>query len=109
MRNKAYYSLGGKVMEKLEGHMMPNEANQKILQRLKRIEGQVRGIYKMVENDRYCVDILTQIAAVRAALDKVGLVLLEKHTHGCVQGAIKSGKGDETIDELMDVVKLFLK
>ncbi len=89
--------------------MMPSEVNQKLIQRLKRIEGQVRGIQKMVENERYCVDILTQIAAVRAALDKVGLALLEKHTHGCVQKAVKSGKGDESIDELMDVVKLFIK
>ncbi|MFX0558870.1 metal-sensitive transcriptional regulator [Tepidibacillus infernus] len=96
-------------MENLNEHMHPNEMNQKILQRLKRIEGQVRGIHKMVEEDRYCVDVLIQIAAVRAALDKVGLSLLERHTHGCVQKAIKSGNGDPAIDELMDVIKLFIK
>ncbi|GBF10899.1 MULTISPECIES: metal-sensitive transcriptional regulator [Tepidibacillus] len=96
-------------MENLNEHMHPNEMNQKILQRLKRIEGQVRGIHKMVEDDRYCVDVLIQIAAVRAALDKVGLSLLERHTHGCVQKAIKSGNGDPAIDELMDVIKLFIK
>ena len=94
-------------MEKIIGH--PTNDPQKILQRLKKAEGQVRGIYKMVEEERYCVDILIQIAAVRAALDKVGLSLLEKHTHGCVQKAIKSGDGDPAIDELMDVIKLFVK
>ncbi|WP_339061777.1 metal-sensitive transcriptional regulator [Tepidibacillus marianensis] len=96
-------------MESLKEHMHPGDTNQRIRQRLKRIEGQVRGIYKMVEDDRYCVDILTQVAAVRDALDKVGLSLLEKHTHGCVQKAIKSGNGDDAIDELMDVIRLFTK
>ena len=86
-----------------------SKKDKKVLQSLKRIEGQVRGIHKMVENDRYCVDILTQIAAVRAALDKVGLAVLEKHTHGCVQSAIKSGNGEEAIDELMDVINVFIK
>ena len=62
--------------------------------RLNRIEGQVRGLNKMVEEDRYCVDILTQIAAVRSALDSVALQFLRDHTHGCVQDAIRSGKGD---------------
>jgi len=96
-------------MEGINGPMLPSEADLKLLRRLKRIEGQVRGIHKMVEDERYCVDILTQIAAVRAALDKVGLSILEKHTHGCVQKAIKSGDGDEIIDELMDVIRLFIK
>lgn len=96
-------------MEKIIGNMHPTDDPKKILQRLKKAEGQVRGIYKMVEEERYCVDILIQIAAVRAALDKVGLSLLEKHTHGCVQKAIKSGDGDPAIDELLDVIKLFVK
>lgn len=85
------------------------ELDEKILQRLKKVEGQVRGIHKMVEDERYCVDILTQIAAVRAALDSVGLEVLKKHTHGCVKKAIQSGEGDPVIDELMDVIKLFVK
>lgn len=86
-----------------------HEVDEKLLQRLRRIEGQVRGIHKMVEDDRYCVDILNQVAAVRAALDKVGLAILKNHTNGCVKRAIQSGEGDPAIDELMDVVKLFIK
>ncbi|HLS91674.1 MAG TPA: metal-sensitive transcriptional regulator [Limnochordia bacterium] len=81
----------------------------KLLARLKRIEGQVRGIYRMVEEDKYCVEILIQIAAVKAALNKVGLVLLEDHTRGCVRRAIQTSEDDEAIDELMDVIMRFVK
>lgn len=80
-----------------------------LLTRLKRIEGQVRGISRMVEEDKYCVDILIQIAAVKAALNKVGLVLLEDHTRGCVSRAIQTSQGDEAIDELLDVIMRFIK
>ena len=80
---------------------------QALLKRLNRIEGQVRGVARMVDSDRYCVDVITQIAALRAALDAVALQLLEDHTHGCVQGAIKSGKGERAIGELMQVVRKF--
>lgn len=80
-----------------------------LMKRMNRIEGQARGIGKMIEEDRYCVDILTQISAVQSALDAVAMQLLEDHTHGCVQGAIKSGKGDQAIDELMQVVKKFAR
>jgi DNA-binding FrmR family transcriptional regulator len=55
--------------------------------RLRRVEGQVRGVARMVEEDRYCIDVLTQIAAIRAALDKVALGLLDGHAHTCVIGA----------------------
>lgn len=77
--------------------------------RLNRIEGQVRGLNKMVEEDRYCIDILTQVAAVRSALDALALQLLEDHTHGCLQQAIRSGGGDEAVSELMDVVRRFAR
>lgn len=96
-------------MEKITGEKFPNDTDEKILQRLKKIEGQVRGIQKMVEDDRYCVDILTQVAAVRAALNGVGLSILKRHTHGCVKKAIQSGEGDPIIEELVDVIKLFIK
>ncbi|MGE8205585.1 metal-sensing transcriptional repressor [Heyndrickxia sp. NPDC080065] len=80
-----------------------------LINRLKRIEGQVRGIQKMIENDRYCVDILVQVSAINAALKKVSLNLLENHTHHCVTDAIKNGDGDEAIQELMEVFERFSK
>ena len=76
-----------------------------LLTRLNRIEGQVRGVAAMIGEDRYCVDVLTQIAAIRSALDAVAMQLLEDHAHGCVQSAIRAGKGDEAVDELLTVVK----
>lgn len=80
-----------------------------LINRLKRIEGQVRGIQNMIENDRYCVDILVQVSAINAALKKVSLNLLERHTHHCVSDAIKNGEGDEAIKELMEVFERFSK
>lgn len=80
-----------------------------VLKRLNRIAGQVRGVTSMVEEGRYCVDILTQVAAVQSALDAVAMQLLEDHTHGCVQSAIRSGRGDQAIEELMTVVKRFAR
>jgi len=76
--------------------------------RLRRIEGQVRGIQGMVEDDRYCVDILTQIGAVQAALDKVALGLLDDHARHCVVGGPKSQQEDRT-DELMAAVGRLLR
>jgi DNA-binding FrmR family transcriptional regulator len=71
--------------------------------RLRRIEGQVRGIERMVEDDRYCIDVLTQISAVQAALDKVALGLLDEHAHHCVMGA-EGEERDERTAELMGAV-----
>jgi DNA-binding FrmR family transcriptional regulator len=82
---------------------------QQILERLKKIEGQVRGLQRMVEEDRYCVDVLIQVAAVKAALNKVGLALLEGHAKGCMQAAVRRGEGDEAVTELMDVLERFIK
>jgi DNA-binding FrmR family transcriptional regulator len=77
--------------------------------RLVRVEGQVRGIQKMVEDEKYCVDILTQISAVRAALDKVAVGVLEDHVKGCVMDAAKGGQGaEEHLEELMTVVERFI-
>ena len=77
---------------------------QKIETRLRRIEGQVRGIQKMVEDDRYCIDVLTQIAAVQAALDKVALGVLDDHAHQCVIGAQDLAEREAKTDELMAAV-----
>jgi len=78
-----------------------------LLKRLHRIEGQVRGVANMVEEDRYCVDILTQISAIRSALGALAMNLLESHTKGCVRSALRSGDGEAAVDELMTVVKRF--
>ncbi|WP_177183330.1 metal-sensing transcriptional repressor [Lentibacillus persicus] len=82
---------------------------QALENRLKRIEGQVRGIQKMVEEDRYCVDILVQISAINAALKKVGFSIGERHMKHCVSDAVQSGNGDEAIEELMEIMKQFSK
>lgn len=90
---------------------------EEILSRLRKIEGQVRGIQRMVGEDAYCVDVLTQISAVRSGIEKVALRLLGEHMRGCVSDAISekgSGKGknaggDEKIDEVVRVVERFLQ
>jgi CsoR family transcriptional regulator, copper-sensing transcriptional repressor len=76
---------------------------EQLLKRLRRIEGQVRGIEGMVEDDRYCIDVLTQIGAVQAALDKVALGLLDEHARHCVMGA-ETGRREERTSELMGAV-----
>jgi DNA-binding FrmR family transcriptional regulator len=75
-----------------------------LLKRLHRIEGQVRGIEGMVEADRYCIDVLTQISAVQAALDKVALGLVDEHARHCVMGAGEGAERDEKTEELMGAV-----
>jgi len=81
-----------------------------LLRRLKRIEGQVRGIQKMIDEDRYCVDILAQVAAIKNAMHQVGLTILESHTRGCVADALSERiDGDTKVDELMDVIRQFTK
>jgi len=81
------------------------EDKAKLVARLKRISGQVGGITRMVEEDRYCVDILTQVAAAKSALDALALQLLESHARGCVSSAIREGDGEAAIAELVDVIK----
>ena len=86
---------------------MHQDAKSKVTKRLNRIEGQVRGLARMVEDDRYCIDIVTQISAVRAALRKVEEEVLRDHVAHCVEGAIASGsRADQRkkIAELMDVL-----
>ncbi|NLA58589.1 MAG: metal-sensitive transcriptional regulator [Firmicutes bacterium] len=78
-----------------------------LLVRLSRIEGQVRGITRMVEEGEYYVDILNQISAVRSALASVGHILLEGHIRGCVADAVKHDRGDESIEELLQVIKKY--
>ncbi|HZD58937.1 MAG TPA: metal-sensitive transcriptional regulator [Anaerolineae bacterium] len=82
---------------------------EKILSRLKRIEGQLRGIQRMVNDEKYCVDILVQVSSVLGATQRVGLILLDDHIKGCVTSALSNGSGDDSIQELMDVIQRFVK
>lgn len=76
-----------------------------LLRRLSRLEGQVRGIARMVEREEYCMDILQQTAALRAAVDSLNLVVLEEHVAGCLKTAVERGRADEYTEEVMDVVR----
>jgi len=84
----------------------PGGINDDAFRRLKRAEGQVRGILRMVESESYCPDILTQIAAARSALRKAGLSILKRHVESCVADAVRSGEdeGDALIEEMMMVL-----
>lgn len=75
--------------------------------RLKRIEGQIRGLIKMVEGDKPCEDILVQIGAAKSALHKTGQVILEGHLHHCVLDGIQEGNGDETLKKLTSAIEQF--
>lgn len=81
---------------------------KQLLCRLNRVEGQIRGIKKMLENDAYCPDILVQVSAATSALNSFGKVLLSNHIHSCVAEDIRNGK-DEVIDELCDVLQKLMK
>lgn len=83
----------------------PSGVDQEAARRLKNIAGQVDGIRRMVEDEKYCIDILTQVSAVRAALNSVGLVILKRHIENCVTDAIESGGENkrQVIEELMSV------
>ena len=89
---------------------VPHEANdpvtRNILNRLKNIEGQVRGLQRMVDEDQYCIAILTQVSAARSALNSVGMKVLRRHVETCVSEAIKDGGAskDEMINELMTIL-----
>jgi len=79
---------------------------QKIIRRLKLIEGQVRGLQKMIENDTYCIDVITQTSAVKQGLSNVEDLLLENHLSGCVLRQVAEGKAEKAKDEILKVYKL---
>jgi len=76
-----------------------------LVRRLSRMEGQVRGIARMIEREEYCVDILQQTAALRAAVDALSILVLEDHVQGCVRTAAERGEADQYVDEVIDVVR----
>ncbi len=80
-----------------------------VLKRLRRIEGQVRGLHRMVEGDQYCIDVLTQLNSVQAALKAVGLGLIDDHVRHCVREALEEGHGDDKVEELVSAVARFAR
>jgi DNA-binding FrmR family transcriptional regulator len=76
-----------------------------LVRRLSRIEGQVRGIARMIEREEYCVDILQQTSALRAAVDALAIMVLEDHVQGCVRTAAERGEADEYVNEVLEVVR----
>jgi len=89
--------------------MLTDKEKGELKLRLKKIAGQTNGIDKMLDEGRYCVDIVQQILAARAALNKVALMILESHAKSCVVKAIQENRADESIDELLNVLKQFTK
>jgi DNA-binding FrmR family transcriptional regulator len=85
---------------------MKPDNRPKLLNRLNRIEGQVRGVVRMVEEDRYCIDVLTQLRAVRAALSRVETEMLKDHLDHCIQGAIVRGDVDEQRKKAAELIEL---
>lgn len=86
-----------------------SEAKEDLIRRLKKVEGQVKGLQRMVENDKYCVDVMIQVSAVRAAVNKVGAMIFEYHSRGCLKKAIEEKDEDAAIDELIGVLTKFVK
>ena len=89
--------------------MMSPETRESVDARLKRVAGQVSGIQRMVEEDRYCVDVLMQISAARAALGKISKILLESHIQTCVTGAFESNDPDDRAAKIEELVRVFEK
>ncbi len=85
---------------------MKPETKPRLLNRLSRIEGQVRGVARMVEDDRYCIDVLTQLRAVRAALARVESELLKDHLSTCIEGAITGGDADDQRRKASELIEL---
>jgi DNA-binding FrmR family transcriptional regulator len=85
------------------------ESKENIIRRLKKIEGQVKGIQRMVDGDKKCVDVLMQVAAVRAAINRVGSIVFEQHSRDCMLKAVENNDQEAAIDELIGVLTKFIK
>lgn len=89
--------------------MLNDDEKENLTKRLKRIQGQVSGIQRMVEGDRYCVDVMTQVAAARAALARVNSIVLESHMHTCVASAFESEDPSEKNEKIKEIIRVFEK
>lgn len=95
-------------MDTIRHKYREDQEKSDLLKRLNRIEGQVRGVRSMVEDDRYCVDVLTQVSAIQAALNSFNKELLSRHIKSCVAEDIQAGK-EEAVDELCHLLKKLMK
>lgn len=86
-----------------------SESKEDLIRRLKKIEGQVKGLQRMIEGDKYCVDVLIQVAAVRAAINRVGTMIFENHSRGCLRKAVENNDKDAAIEDLITVLTKFVK
>ncbi len=84
--------------------MIDEAAKKDALTRLKKIGGQIRGVEKMIENEKYCIDIINQVTAAEKALQGVARIIMKRHVESCVTSAIQQGEGQEKINELIDTV-----
>lgn len=85
-------------------------SNSDIIKRLNRVEGQIKGIKNMIGNEKYCCsDILTQVAAARSAINKVGLIILDKHSKDCISNIVESNDKQKIIDEMMNTLQRFVR
>lgn len=91
------------------GHYPYTQGKEALMTRMRRIEGQAKGIEKMIKEERYCIDIVQQINALSSAADEVALIILEDHIEGCVTDAIREQRGDDYIKELMITIRKVMK
>jgi CsoR family transcriptional regulator, copper-sensing transcriptional repressor len=107
-------AFGTIPLQGIEGTIAEEDSMREALRtnalgRLRRLEGQVRGIARMVEEDAYCIDVLTQLQAISAACDSLGLLLLDDHVRTCVADAVRAGEGSEKLDELTASLRRFAR
>ena len=91
------------------GHRYYTKEKDALTTRMRRIEGQAKGIERMIEEDRYCIDIVQQLNALSSAADEVALIVLQNHIEGCVTEAIQEQRGDDYIKELMATIRKAMK
>jgi DNA-binding FrmR family transcriptional regulator len=89
--------------------MINDDVKKDALVRLKKVEGQIRGVMKMVEGEKYCIDIINQITAAEKALNGVAKIVMKRHVESCVKNAILNGEGQQKINELIDTVYKYSK
>ncbi len=89
--------------------MINEETKKDVLPRLRKIEGQIKGIQGMIEKERYCIDIINQVTAAQRALDQVSLRVMRRHIESCVTDAVKADGGDPIIGELMETIYKFIR